>query len=373
MGEYSKFISPQRRNVPTPEDLVEKGIVHFGTFDKEFTKMSILDAKKPTALCPIFNRLKLTLWEAVEIHLPDAFLLAVVCDMGIFGMCFNVLWDKKENKEYQWVETVKSNKNPSKSEIHIGVNLLDGSSTYCEVSKTKMRFVNHFEKGEAHFDDYQVDKDGNTINGHFDLEKVADPSIVSIPFGKNRPLCTEKMFFKATGSILIKGKEFKSDDSSVAVIDDHRAYYPRKAHYDWLTIMGKDKEGNYLGLNLTKNQSTNPEEYNENLIWRSNKDGMPGNSLLPPVKFTHSANVLGFKNPKETPITWECHDEDDMVNISFDVQAVYKDHERHGLGLVKIDYFVVFGYAKGYVRDENGKKIDVTGYPVMGEDKTLLL
>ena len=30
-----------------------------------------------------------------------------------------------------------------------------------------------------------------------------------------------------------------TDENTTALIDDHRGYYPRKAHYDWLTTMGK--------------------------------------------------------------------------------------------------------------------------------------
>ena len=42
MGEFSKFISPKRRSVPTPKALVEDGKCVFGTFDKEFESMGLI-------------------------------------------------------------------------------------------------------------------------------------------------------------------------------------------------------------------------------------------------------------------------------------------------------------------------------------------
>ena len=111
MGEYSKFIHPKRRAVPTPKDLVdENGMIVFGTFDKEFETMELLRAKRPTKAPDFMNRLKLTLWEATEVHLKNGILLAVVCDMGIFGKTFNVFYDKRTHYVYSWDTNLDSKK-----------------------------------------------------------------------------------------------------------------------------------------------------------------------------------------------------------------------------------------------------------------------
>jgi hypothetical protein len=368
MVDYSRFIAPERRSVHTPADLVENGRAHFGTFDKEFERMSMLSCRHPTQAPDLAKRLKLTLWEAVEIHLKDVILLSAVSDMGVFGVCVNVLWDKKNNTESHWVKKVKSNKDASKSAVRIAPNLLQGHITSGEAEETRIRFLNSFEKGEAILEDFQTSPELGDLKARFTLKKLAEPSIVSIPFGKNRPLCTEKAFFKATGKLEVGGKVYVTDDDSVAIIDDHRAYYPRRMHYDWLTYLGRGKDGKFLAINLTENQSTDPRKHNENLIWRE-----AGNSLLPPVKFSHSAPTASFQNPKDTPTVMTCHDQHDMVNLKMTFSAVYKDYERHGLGFVKVDYYIVFGYIEGYVRDEAGNLIDLTGLPVIGEDKSLLL
>jgi len=360
MDKYSSFISPTRRNMATPRALVENGIAHFGTFDKEFEILNILDCQNPTALGNFFKKKKLTLWEAMEVNLTDGYLLAVCCDMGIFGLGFNVFYDKATKKVYSWTTNVKS------KDTKIAENLMGGKESSIDCPEMLIRYINNFEKGEVTVDGHQGDSSSGKIEYHFDLKALSKASIVSIPFGKNRPLCTEKQFFKADGYLNFNGKEYKVDESTVAVIDDHRAYYPRHAHYDWLTSMGK-KGDKYMAFNLTANQSTDPTKYNENLIW---KEG--SSSLLPPVHFIRNRKTIDFVSETATPTVWEIKDDNDMVNLKFYVTGVYKDHENHA-GVVQINYFVAFGKLEGYVRDENGTLYDYTGEDAMGEDKTLLL
>ena len=59
-----------------------------------------------------------------------------------------------------------------------------------------------------------------------------------------------------------------ANEFTTAIIDDHRGYYPRHAHYDWVTTLGRyniDGQMMYLAFNLTRNQSINQAKYNETL------------------------------------------------------------------------------------------------------------
>jgi hypothetical protein len=149
-------------------------------------------------------------------------------------------------------------------------------------------------------------------------------------------------------------------------VDDHKGYYPRKAHYDWVTTMGiheADGEKKWFAFNLTRNQSVDQEKYNENLIWLEKET-----SLLPPVKFTRDVPTLEFRNGAR----WFIRDEHDMVNVTFHVYDIFR-MVTHAKPLVNIEYFVAFGELEGYVRDESGRKYILDGRLGIGEDKTLLL
>ena len=380
-GEYSQFISPKRRTVSTPKDLVdEKGKVVFGTFDKEFETMELLRAKRPTKAPDFLNKFKLTLWEATEVHLKNGVLLAVVCDMGIFGKQLNMFYDKRSKTVYCWDTQIKS------KDTKIAPNLLNGSEALAASDVGFVKYVNNFEVGKAHLSGKHIGKclingpdklvKSKTVKEHwgeaeieydFDLTRLSDPCVVSIPFpySNNRTLYSQKDFFKAVGSLKINGEEMISDDETTAIIDDHRGYYPRRAHYDWVTTMGKcevDGEKKWIAFNLTHNQSTDEEAYNENIIFLEGKT-----SLLPPVRFTRSVESKDFVDYSE----WTVKDEHDMVNLKFKVYGI-NPMVLHAL-VVNIDYYVAWGELEGYIRDESGKKYDLTGMMGMGEDKTMLL
>ena len=383
MEDYSKFIAKERRAIPTPKSMVnEDGTCVFGTFDKEFEEMDLLKIKNPTHFPDFLNRFKLTLWEATEIHFKEGVLLAVVCDMGIFGKLMNVFYDKETHYVYCWDTQIKS------KDTTIAPNLINGSIAEGRLGETFVKYVNNFEVGKATLDGKAVGKclvtkprkdktavqamkenmEEATIEYSLKLDRLSKPCVVSIPFATDRPrpLYSQKDFFKVEGSLTINGKTYTSDDFTTGIIDDHRGYYPRKAHYDWVTTMGKyevDGKKQYIAFNLTRNQSIDQDKYNENLIWKVGET-----SLLTPVTFERSVSSWDFKDFSE----WKIKDEHDMVNITFKVYGinpmiVHVDH------IVRIDYYITFGELEGYLRDEKGNKIVLDGMLGMGEDKSLLL
>ncbi|MGI6299063.1 MAG: DUF2804 domain-containing protein [Saccharofermentanales bacterium] len=360
MDEYAKFISEKRRSIPTPTSLVdENGQCGFGTFEVEFEKMELLKVKKPTHAPQFMNRFKLTLWEAAEVHLKEGVLLAVVCDMGIFGKLLHVFYDKRTQKVYCWNIDLKSR------DITIAPNLLNGSVAQAQTGNGFVKYVNDFGNGKCLLNGSHADKHGKTIEYDFKLTRLSKPSVVSIPFGRNRPLYSQKDFFKAEGTLTLNGENLFSDEDSVAVVDDHRGYYPRRAHYDWVTTMGRTElngERKFFALNLTRNQSIDQEAFNENLIWFEEKT-----SLLPPVKFTRRPESKDFADHAN----WLIKDDHDMVNIKFNVYGI-NAMNIHAL-VVKADYYIAFGELEGYVRDEDGHQYILDGMMGMGEDKTMLL
>ncbi len=381
MGEYSKYISDTRRAVPTPKDMVKDGKAVFGTFDKEFETMELLKIKKPTAVPNCFNRLKLTLWEATEVHLKNGVLLAVVCDMGIFGKTMNVFYDKRTKEVFCWDTNLDSKK------TIIAPNLINGAVAEAYTDVSFVKYINNFQDGKCdlsgkHEGKCLITKGRSdktavaaikenygeaTIEYHFELTRLSKPCVVSIPFSTkyNRPLYSQKDFFKAEGRLVLNGEEMLSDEETVAVVDDHRGYYPRRAHYDWVTTMGKceiNGKKEWLAFNLTRNQSIDQDQYNENLIWFEGRT-----SLLPPVTFTRTPETKDFKDYAE----WIVKDEHDMVNLKFKVYGL-NPMIMHAV-VVNIDYYITFGELEGYLRDEDGNKIVLDGMLGMGEDKTLLL
>lgn len=368
-GEYSRFIDGARRAVVPPHDLVSTdGTCVFGTFDREFESMDLVRVRKPTHAPQCMNRLKLTLWEATEVHLEEGLLVAAICDMGIFGKVHCLFYDKRTGRVFCWDVEL-----PSK-QVHITPNLLDGAVAEAHADTASIRYENQMVSGCTHLtgcsegvclENGRKTDVPHTIEYDFQLKRVSLPSVVSIPFGSNRPLYSQKDLFEATGYLVLDGERMVAEGDRAAIIDDHRGFYPRHAHYDWVSTMGLyDIEGRkrWFGLNLTHNQSIDPVRYNENLIWLEG-----ATSLLPPVTFTREPECAGFNDHA----VWIVRDEQGMVDLRFDVRAI-DPTVTHAL-VVNIDYYFAFGQLSGYVRDEMGRKYLLDGMLGMGEDKTLLL
>lgn len=376
MGEYSKYIAPERRAVPTPHSIVdENGKVVFGTFDKEFQSMDFLKIKRPTSAPQFMNRLRLTLWQATEVNLKDGLLLAVVCDMGIFGKTMNVFYDKRTKKMYTWDTNLKS------KDTKIAPTLLNGDVSEGETPVSHVKYVNSLDKNKLYLNGYHRGKcfidsreysETPTIEYDFELTRTSKPCCVSIPFPgspiNNRPLYSQKDLYRVSGKLVFNGEEFAVDENAGAIMDDHRGYYPRKAHYDWVSTMGKlniDGEMKWFGFNLTRNQSMDQEKYNENIIFFENET-----SLLPPVTFTRYPETKDYLTNRGK-CEWIIKDQHDMVNLKFKVYTL-NAMLLHAVA-VNIDYYITFGELEGYLRDENGKKYILDGLTGIGEDKTLLL
>jgi len=357
MGEYSKYISPKRRSQPTPRSIVRAdGSCEFGTFDKEFEDLDLLKAKKPTSSPQRCNKKRLTLWEAIEIHFAEGIFFAAVSDMNLFGTNLNLFFDKRKRKVTRQLMT-----NLKSKDTIIAPNLLNGSVAEARHNNGFIKMVNNMESGKIHLTGKHV---VNSISMEYDfyLTRISKPSVVSIPFGKNRPLYTQKDLFAVEGKLILDGEEIIADDTTTAIMDDHRGYYPKKMHYDWLSTMVKNLNGKeeYFAFNLTANQSLEQEDYNENLIWFQGKT-----SILPPVTFTRNLPTKKYKKG----VVWQVKDEYDMVNAVFTIEDLFKLVVR--LGVIDIQYYIVFGSLQGYLRDEDGNKIMLDGLTAMGEDKSM--
>lgn len=352
MSEYPKFISEKRRPAPSPKKLVESGQALWGTFDKPIENINLLDCIKPAGkLIPHKkNKFKLSVWEAFEVNLDEGILLCAVYNVAFFGFSIFIFFDKRTQKIHKWF-------NPASVKDSVVAPNLINSRTHLEKKKSSLVIENKFQEGKATGKGKSHNSKGD-IEFEFDLTRVSPPSIVNIPFDENRPLYSEKDMFKVEGYLILNDEKITAKPHNAAIIDDHKGYYPFRAHYDWLTTMGTtiiDGEEKYFGFNLTRNQSIDQDNYNENLLWLEGKS-----YPLPPVYFHNGGNKKGSK--------WYIKDEFDMVNIVFEISDYFKIHVH--LGLFDVNYNLPFGTITGYVSDHNGKKYIVDGMSALAEDKT---
>jgi hypothetical protein len=376
MSDEPYIFSDKRIPVPTPADICDAaGNPHFGTFDREFERLSFLDIKKPCGEgfpdSRWAKRLRLTLWEAVEVHVDGGVLLLGVCNMGLVGTVVAAFYDEETKKVTSW-----SVNTPGK-DVVIAPHLAGGSVTECNVRRCKVKYVNHFERGRVTIEGRLTHRTTGTIEFDLELDNLSDPSVVSIPLSPgSHPLYSQKNFFKVSrGSLVMNGRSYAVDDDSVAIIDDHRGYYPRRSHYDWVTTLGRRLNGEeaYFAFNLTRNQSTNQDDYNENIVWVEG-----GSSLLPPVTFSRDyyggdGTWGNRRTVSRVPDASVCRvrDAHGLVDLTFHARDTM--HIVVPAVVVDIDYHIMFGDLSGYITDAAGKRYELDGLTGIGEDKSLLL
>ena len=351
MAKYPDYISPKREPIKTPDAIVENGQAHFGTFLTPFKSLNLTDCDKPCGewMLDCMKKGRVTEWEAFELHLDEGMLVSAIYNTGAIGFSIFVWFDKRDGKIYSWKNFVPVKK------AKVAPQLIDGEC-YLKTKNSEYAIINDLGNGKAKAIGYSVGKAGK-IALEMNVERISPPSIVSIPFGENKPLYSEKDFLSASGWIEVNGEKFVTNSISVSIIDDHKGYYPYKAHYDWLTTMGEieiDGEMKKFAFNLTRNQSTDQDAYNENLIW------LEGESYpLPPVIFT--------KDSKKAK-TWYIRDEYGKVDLKFEIENVF--YMPMHFVVLDVYYALPFGRIYGTVEDTNGKVYTLNGAYGIGEDKT---
>ena len=349
---YPNFISKKRVPIAPPESLVdENGKFIFGTFNAPLKALNMEKAKNPfkNPILSLRKNKHMKDWEAVEVAFDEGFVVSAVYNLGYLAFNIILFYDKETKKAVAWQTFTL----PSKIKNH---NTLINSNKSLDIpNKISLAFENHFEEGKANFVGMAWNKKLGDCKLEVELESVSDPCVVSIPFGENQALYSHKEFFKVTkGSFKVGDREFVANERTVAIIDDHNRYYPYKMHYNWITGMGvKEINGKNqkMAFNLTQNQSIDPTNFNENLLWLEGKA-----YELPPVNFTIEDGI------------WTVKDEYDMVNVKLFIEGSFKINLNGGL--IKTLYHAPFGRYEGYIKDYDGNEYDVSGLSSMGEDKT---
>lgn len=347
---YPKYISQKRVPVDAPEFLVNKatGKAVFGTFKSEIPNINLLDSKGIYPLGKVFNKFRYTHWEALELHFDECAIVSAVYNMGIIGFSIVVLFDKANKEIKRWINFVPGKK------AKVAKNLF-GTVTEQKTSKMDYKLHNMFQEGYAAAKIKATDKKHGEIDIDVKVINISDPSVVNIPFGENISLYSQKNLFRAEGIITVNGETFTSNENSVAIIDDHKGFYPFRAHYDWLTTMGTkeiDGKKQYIGFNLTRNQSISQHDYNENWLWLEGK-GFP----LPPVSFV-----------KINKSVWEIKDAQGIVDLKFEIDNTFP--LKFNIGLIYIKYYLPFGKLSGNITNIDGKVYNFDGMLGIAEDKT---
>jgi hypothetical protein len=345
--EKIKGVIFMRKIIHGVETLVKDGVFNFGTYDKSFNKLNILETNVFYNIKPI-KYMRLKEWHAFQIGNDRYFIFIALMDIKKAAFLEVNIYDKKKYKKYLY------KKNIAPWKIRLPYNLLDSTVSYNSYD-FKISVNNQLNENKISIN-FNIKGKNNlpNVKGEFiGLAGKAEPIVSCIPFGENRGMYSYKGNFPMKGLLYIDNEAIEfSYKTSFFTADDQKGYYPYIMAWDWVTASGYNNN-RLIGFNLTRNQSIDQEEYNENCMWINGKL-----HLLPAVKFTR---VISNNN-----ITWIIRDEKGIVNLKFLVEEENREYKNYLV--IKSRYSGPFGVFNGYIMESEGKMIKIDNMFGMGEE-----
>jgi hypothetical protein len=285
--------------------------------------------------------MRLKEWQAVQIASPRVFVNVALFDAKLMQLMQVKIYDRERGEKtvHEWKLRPGA--------FAIADQLVDSRNTYRD-KRGALTFTNHFATGIT------IDIDQHGITGRIELATTRGAShVASLPFAGDVGMYSHKGMFPATGELRVGDKTFAFAGDTLALLDDHKGYYPYVMRWDWGTS-AVFQDGVARGFNLTRNQCRDPERYNENCAWVADKLG-----VLPAVEFLR-------EHEREPGEVWTVRDRDGRVSLRF-TPTVPGDVSVNAL-IVHSKYRGPFGRFEGMLEPEGLPPIVVDGWFGMGED-----
>ncbi|MDB4957402.1 MAG: hypothetical protein JWO36_4971 [Myxococcales bacterium] len=325
-----------------PAELVEGGRQRLGRFDAPPMRANLIDA--PYLRLPrVLRRWRLKEWQALQITTPRLFANIALFDAKLLQLLQVKVYDRRREHKYLHERQLRP------GSFHIADQVFDSDTAYRD-RKSELAFHNRFATGRIEIDlAVSATADCPQITGHLVVHTARGASqVVSLPFAGDVGMYSHKGMFPIEGELAIGDeRHILTTDDALALLDDHKGYYPYVMRWDWVTSATHDTRGRALGFNLTHNQCRDPDRFNENCAWIGDQIGR-----LPAVTF-------------ERGDLWRIRDREGRVDLTFE-PTVPGDVRLNAI-VVESRYRGPFGRFTGRLSPEALEPIEIDGWFGMGE------
>jgi len=252
------------------EGPVEQGWARVGIYDEEFSAVNLDQAwiiSGGLRVPPPLSRLRLKQWQHFALVLPELYVGLAVVDPG-FGL--GTSWCHVVQRDAGHGGFEHRHQGP-RVKVHVSRQLWDGV-TRAGVKGYHVEIKNALSRGE-HRIQLAIDARRDRPAVRAALRCVHDlaairPLVAVLPVGEGRAMYTHKVPLPLEGAITVGQRSYTATpDRCFALLDIHKAHYPRHTFWNWATLVGRDARGRVLGLNLTRNVNPDDRELNENALW----------------------------------------------------------------------------------------------------------
>lgn len=352
----------------SPEALVVDHRYQLGTYDRPIPIINPLDVVRDSGLAGRVKRagrnFRLKEWEAFQLGNDDWFVLGAVYNAKSLGLLQVIAVHKQSGRIHRWQSQIPAFK------LHVARGL-DGTRSHGRSGDFTISLGNEVTRGHLTVDaSHPGTRDGDLPAlelhgvGHCDPDNAAH-LVICHPFSKDRSLYSDKCMMPFAGTLRIGSEVIELDQaSSFMILDDHHGDYPSPMRYDWVTGVGRRKDLTLEGFNLTANQITTPERFNENAVWLDNQ--------------IHLLPAVSFERPEGVHNTWRITDaaggSDPAVDIRFTPAVRSELHV--GPRRMLAEYYAPYGWFRGRIRYRAGSNggdsvLKVDGMFGVGEQKLI--
>ena len=294
-----------RRLMETPVRAISGGRIEYGLYKTPFQELNLLDAdifdrggSSPRWL----RRLRLKEWEHFGIFTRDFFLGVAVVDLKLAGLSWCCVFDRETRTLCELQRKLLPGKIRIPPELRDGAVELRSGRGYRVSIENRLRQGNHrlvlSMEARGGFPGVSADL---TL---WERPEEVQPLIALLPLGENRPFFSHKAPSRAEGEVRIGKRSYSlKGRDAVALLDFHRAFYPRKTFWEWATFAGYDQAGDLIGMNVTRNLIARDDLYNENGIWFRNT--------------LHPVGAADFRIPPGKGELWHIRTRDGNVDLVF--------------------------------------------------------
>lgn len=333
---------------PAPACLVAGGRQRFGRFSGPPGKANLIDARFLGLPRPL-RRFRLKEWQAVQLVAPGLFANVALFDAKLMSLLQVKLYDRERGEKivHEWKLRPGA--------FAVADQLLDSTTRYAD-RRGSLAFRNRLAAGRIGIAIDLAPRRGlPRVAGELELHVDRGASHVgSLPLSGGVGMYSHKGMFPVAGELAVGERVHRlTTADSLALLDDHKGYYPYVMRWDWVTS-AVHRGGEARGFNLTRNQCRDPERFNENCAWLGDRIG-----LLPAVEFVR-------EREREPGERWMIRDREGRVDLVF-TPTVAGDVEVNAI-VVHSRYRGPFGTFEGRLEPAGLPAIAVDGWFGMGED-----
>lgn len=346
--------TPQLEFDPTPETLTDHaGKLRLGVFCEPLRDVDIADARLSWRGLPLpgpARRFRLKEWQHFAFIHPEALVTIAVVDAKFLRTSWCQFADLATGQRWE-----HARKGPA-ANIRLARSLWD-DGTHFRAAGYRVEIDNLLTRGR-HVARLDVAPKGDLPGIHGTLTCLHDPEqikplVVSLPLGRGRAMYSHKVALPVEGTIIVAGRTIDFDrENCFAILDIHKAYYPRHTFWRWATFATRDAAGRLIALNLTRNLIADDQRFNENALW---VDGVP-------IRLGPAAFEIDPQDPNKP---WRVGTADRTVELTFRPQGHRREDLR--LGVVRSVFQQCFGTFHGTAR-YGDEVIEIDGAVGVAED-----